>query len=77
MEPDSSRNLKETNNEINDDNGVMIGSFSYSNGVWNGSGVTYWENGTKRIEANYVNGTMEGKFIIYWPNGTRAKTRDV
>jgi uncharacterized protein len=45
------------------------GLFTYEDGLWNGLGILYWENGNKRGEGLYEDGKHEGfykKYFFYY-----------
>ena len=48
---------------------VFRGLFSYDDGLWNGLGVLYWENGNKRGEGLYEDGKHGGYYKRFYSSG--------
>ena len=56
--------------KLYNEEGKLIYEGEYKNGIRNGEGIYYYNNGLK-YEGEFVNGLREGNGVFYWEDGTR------
>ena len=56
--------------KLYNEEGKLIFEGEYKNGIRNGEGTYYYNNGL-RYEGEFVNGLREGNGVFYWEDGTR------